>query len=493
MKKKIDKNRKKPIIITACVLAALIAIAIIVACCILFIGQGEQLLTIEEFYRPKAQTLEDLNTSPYLMLDEDEINDYMRANDFESFHALAILTTTNDILTAFQFDSQNTASSFAQKVSKSGTYADVSQKQNLVFTSCATSLSSLLLNEIFIWENNYYFALNETDCMFLRFADVKTAFVIPQQANGLAVTQIAYRAFASSKIESVVFPADLTRIGAQSFFTCTSLSSADFSACNKLEEIEERAFAYCVSLPTLSFPSALKEAGAFAFEECTQLKEVSFTSNVQSLGRGIFYSCNSLVDIRFSRECEYVFYQNALYNRQKSQLLFYPSSLRESEYALEESVREIGYGAFADNMFLTKVTGKSVEVIDASAFINCTKLTYAPLSHCYSIGKRAFFNCKSLTNIQLSETLAEIEAEAFRYCNSLTSFTLPSSLSFIGENAFFDCSRLKQITLLSARPPRIGENAFSKPVTVYVPDLAEYRKSDGWGSYYNELVQSEEI
>lgn len=63
------------------------------------------------------------------------------------------------------------------------------------------------------------------------------------------------------------------------------------------------------------------------------------------------------------------------------------------------------------------------------------------------IGDMAFQNCKNLFSVQLSEGISEISPELFSGCTSLAEITIPSNVSKIGEKAFSRCQSLTDVYL----------------------------------------------
>lgn len=64
-----------------------------------------------------------------------------------------------------------------------------------------------------------------------------------------------------------------------------------------------------------------------------------------------------------------------------------------------------------------------------------------------SIAKRAFYNCNKLKNIQLPDTVTQIDEEAFFGCSSISSFNMPDSVNKLGKSVFSNCYGLKQVKL----------------------------------------------
>lgn len=112
----------------------------------------------------------------------------------------------------------------------------------------------------------------------------------------------------------------------------------------------------------------------------------------------------------------------------------------------------------------------SISVLPERAFSNCTSLLNIEIpesvieidERCFYssglkqitipdsvqvIGDMAFQNCKNLFSVQLSEGISEISPELFSGCTSLAEITIPSNVSKIGEKAFSRCQSLTDVYL----------------------------------------------
>lgn len=92
-------------------------------------------------------------------------------------------------------------------------------------------------------------------------------------------TEIGDNAFChgdwESDLRSIIFSAELEKVGHDAFSGCEALSNADFTG-TRLKKICEDAFRDCISLRQVKFPATLKEIYGHCFENCTALAEVMF-------------------------------------------------------------------------------------------------------------------------------------------------------------------------------------------------------------------------
>ncbi|MBR3770299.1 MAG: leucine-rich repeat protein [Lachnospiraceae bacterium] len=162
---------------------------------------------------------------------------------------------------------------------------------------------------------------------------------------------------------------------------------------------------------------------------------------------------------------------------------FANSNLREVE--LPDSIRSLGYDAFAECTWLTrvKICGELNHIGDA-AFADCDNLAVVELPDTLTkIGKKMFYSCDKLVDINFPDSLKSIGMQAFSYCESLTEITIPGSTEMevevfehceglekvtIGEGvtalpwyAFYECSALKEV-ILPESLQKIGGYVFAK-------------------------------
>ena len=136
----------------------------------------------------------------------------------------------------------------------------------------------------------------------------------------------------------ITFNGDVTSIGNQAFYNCTSLTSVTIP--NSVTSIGNNSFISCTGLTSINIPNSVTSIGDSAFQGCTYLTSVTIGNSVTSIGHGAFDSCTSLTSV-----------------------------------TIGNSVTSIGNGAFASCTGLTSITiPDSVTSIGGSAFYVCTNL-----------------------------------------------------------------------------------------------------------------------
>ena len=194
-----------------------------------------------------------------------------------------------------------------------------------------------------------------------------------------------------------------------------------------------------------------------AFSGCSQIKSVTISKNIQSISlnnrscnMNPFYDCIYMKNIYVDEDNRYfTSVDGVLYNKSKTELLFYPSYKSDSSYTILDSVMKIEVGAFQRNGIVTEVIlPKNIKTISKEAFLECTSLQKIEIpSGITEISESLFSGCKSLNDITLPNTIKEIKSNAFYKCSGLRKITLPESVETLNFLAFGDCTMLNTCTI----------------------------------------------
>lgn len=134
---------------------------------------------------------------------------------------------------------------------------------------------------------------------------------------------------------------------------------------------------------------------------------------------------------------------------------------------------------------------ESIEKIEANAFAD-TALEKVKIPHSVKyIGESAFANNEKLVELTLQEGLKVIGAEAFRNCEQINHLEIPATVKAIGKDAFEGCSNVDYLVLPSKTLPDWGVvtiDDFENLRFIYVPDelVETYKNDDNWGLVENE-------
>ncbi len=290
-------------------------------------------------------------------------------------------------------------------------------------------------------------------------------------------------------ITELVVPDDITKIGSNAFFGCTSLTSVTIP--NSVTSIEDSAFDSCSSLANVMILDSVMSIGEYAFFNCSSLTSVSLGNSVMSIGEYAFYKCSNLTSVTIPDSVtsigSYAFYGC---NRLESIILpFVGETLNSTGYRgvfgyIFGYIRVESYSTKFDNAVYQYISygsdltptshyyhyyiPKSLKTVKinggtfwSSAFRNCSGLTSVTISDSVtSIGEYTFSGCTGLTSITIPDKVTSIGKSAFSGCTGLTSITIPDKVTSIGKSAFSGCTGLTSITIPD-KVTSIGESAFS--------------------------------
>ena len=275
----------------------------------------------------------------------------------------------------------------------------------------------------------------------------------------------------------IEFDSDVTTIGTEAFYWCTSLTSVTIP--DSVTSIGNSSFSICWSLTCVTIPDSVISIGNYAFSKCTSLTSVTIPDSVTTIGNKAFSDCSNLTSITIPDSVTTI----------GEQTFYYCSSL--TSITIPDSVTTIGNEAFYACKGLTSVTiGDGVTSIGNSAFRFCNSLTSVTIGDSItSIGDWAFSMCTSLeefnskfasedsrcliidgvlesfapaglTEYTIPDSVTTIGEAAFAPCTSLICVTIPDSVISIGNNAFTQCRNLTNIKIPDS-VTTIGEWAFS--------------------------------
>jgi hypothetical protein len=113
-------------------------------------------------------------------------------------------------------------------------------------------------------------------------------------------TEIADSSFYGGKVQHIIFPSTMKRIGIKAFAYCEKLEQIDFSKCTELLEIEDKAFSHCSKLEEIALPDSVTIIGDETFSD-SELRKIVMPASLEKLGDRIFSRCNWLEEIDMSK------------------------------------------------------------------------------------------------------------------------------------------------------------------------------------------------
>lgn len=145
---------------------------------------------------------------------------------------------------------------------------------------------------------------------------------------------------------------------------------------NSVLYIGQFGFYRCSSLKNVTIPDSVLSIDYRAFGSCASLENVVIGAGVTYIEEGAFRSCKSLKNIEVSKDnASFTSVDGVLFNKDKTELLKYPTGSSNTTYTVPDSVTTIGYRAFDYSASLESIViGAGVTHIGENAFKNCTAL-----------------------------------------------------------------------------------------------------------------------
>ncbi len=291
----------------------------------------------------------------------------------------------------------------------------------------------------------------------------------------------------SSVIKSVTLDENITYIGYDAFYGCTSLESVKFLGCSP--EVLDSAFAGCESLKSvyinsvedwsrikfedtysspfcyasrlyvdgvevteISVPSDVTEIGQYAFAGLVNVTKINIHEGVTSIGHGAF-ALTSISEIVIPAGVTYI--GNDAFNNCASleKLTVLAENISIGQYAfancgaLKELTFRGGEVSFGNKVFegTNAIERATVSVNTLPYFTKGCLKEVSVISG--DVPNGAFRDCVTLEKVTLGEGIVNVNYEAFRGCTALESVVIPDSVENIGDNCFYGCTSLESVTV----------------------------------------------
>ena len=300
------------------------------------------------------------------------------------------------------------------------------------------------------------------------------------------VREIGAHAFQYSSLESVVLPQSVISVGEEAFRDMDALSS--FTLTPSLAELPRRMLYDCASLKTIILPEGVKRIGEQALYH-TGLEYICLPESVEYVGPGAFGAC---YDLRYVYIPEHTVVDETAFElgnlmpslqpAHTAVIAGYPGSdaeriAKKMGVRFEDASRwntfpapdtpgrivtsvadceEMVCASFdtVSNVFVTYVEAQGasdtlrsvdlplfVEEIGWNSFMNCPALEAIDLPETLERIGIYSFSGSGLKQLELPESLVEVEECVFSYCEQLSSLTLPmaSRLRELPGDGFGGC------------------------------------------------------
>lgn len=250
------------------------------------------------------------------------------------------------------------------------------------------------------------------------------------------IQRVGYRAFSGCVLlKSIVLPQSVITLGSCSFYGCISLKSIDFGS---IEIIDGFCLAGCSSIEKLVIPNTVTEIVHDAFSGCSSLSNITFQSGHKKLylsdrnNEPLFAEC-SLDSVFIGR--------NLTIETESSP--FSKSKMLRSVY-VSDSVTYIGKSCFRDCENLEHVYGMNkVDSIGESSFAGTKiKKFCAPSLRTFGKYGYAFDKCQNLEEIVLGK-IEDVTDYHIGDCPNLRNIYIGTELRKIGSTWFFEKFRGK--------------------------------------------------
>lgn len=307
------------------------------------------------------------------------------------------------------------------------------------------------------------------------------------------LTEIKDYAFTNTDATSVIFPAQLKKIGRKAFHKSNTLKALAFPT--SLENIGEAAFdSFQGTEPTLTIPINVKNIEIYAFKNLTAPTKLIIADSEKPI---------TIADDAFDNISE-VYLGRTISNNS------FQYCLKLETVTLGDKFTQMSAKLFNNCSALKTVNlGKGLVKLLGHSFNGCSNLTKVNVPdlaswcniHFPSSGSNPIYTTGSLyvngtqiTHLDIPEGVVDIHNYAFSGGSTFTSLTLPESLKTIGEEAFSECSGLTDIYVKSYLPPSMNSSwVFEEDIysnaNLHIPTTATslYTNAAVWNRFLKVL------
>ena len=194
-------------------------------------------------------------------------------------------------------------------------------------------------------------------------------------------------------------------------------------------------FADYVNITSITIPDSVTHIGAYMVNGCTALVSLNIGNGISNIDKSWFWDCPSLAEINVkSSHANYSSLNGVLFNKNKTELIWYPEGKQNVSYCIPSSVKTI-----SNNAFLRCKAIKSVSIPNSVV----------------EIGFSAFWGCESLDFLRISSNVTTIRGGAFDEVTILSVFENSYAHNWAVENghsyevlSFSEVKELRDVLVL---------------------------------------------
>ncbi len=332
----------------------------------------------------------------------------------------------------------------------------------VTLVACGATTNTSIVNDSLKADLGDYLAnITENDILDIRYENGEYVVYgvkkeIDQQDWTITVPEgvdaIHTYAFRGSKVEVVILPQTLKRIGNGAFMGCERLHTIEIP--EGIKEIGETTFQDCKALSTIVIPNSVDYIDYAAFYRCASLKNVKLPAGLDKIADRAFEGCTALTKLDCNINDGYLRY---MANEDGNLVVF--SVIRDQQrVVIPEGVVAIGPRAFDASYVQEVIIPDTVKEIGNEAFLRCNNLeTVVFPNDIKKISDGLFHGCTRLRSFIVPETVETIGAAAF-WQSGLSTIYIPYSVSYIDDSAFQELS----ISVYYAGPECWWENLVAK-------------------------------
>ena len=329
--------------------------------------------------------------------------------------------------------------------------------------------------------NDVIYGVGSNSVTVIKCKNRNLSLSIPKKVNGLPAKKIKKNAFRKCKLQSVIIPGSVTRMGSKAFADCKSLISIVLS--NSIKKISERLFEGCTDLVSIVIPDSVTKIGAGALAKCKKLESVKILGNVVVIEKYAFDGCESLTSINIPnsvREIDKCVFRGCISLTEIS----IPTTTKVDRNAFPNRLDKIVVPVVSKGTIIppspkspfryTKDKNNNCVIIDKYVGKNTSIIIPAMIENLpvTEIGDSAFKDCKSLKEVEIPNSVIKIGDRAFENCTNLEKVNIPDTVAEIGDNTFENCTSLQNIYIQNS-VKEIGECAFENCTLLNSIDIPE--------------------